>query len=298
MCGEHGRLSTLISSKLGSSPHARGAHGALRQYNALFGIIPACTGSTPSSSSGRSFAWDHPRMRGEHSGPLATSGAGRGSSLHARGALCLSARIVEPGGIIPACAGSTRPRGCRSASRWDHPRMRGEHCLSRNLFCRTAGSSPHARGALQTVESGGRSAGIIPACAGSTSPSRPDSPCMWDHPRMRGEHVGVLLQVFDYLGSSPHARGALSRLREGDAVVRIIPACAGSTCTQTGSRRWARDHPRMRGEHHREARCIASFRGSSPHARGAPRAPSPSQYPRGIIPACAGSTGRATSFPA
>ena len=290
MCGEHGRLSTLISSKLGSSPHARGAHGALRQYNALFGIIPACTGSTPSSSSGRSFAWDHPRMRGEHSGPLATSGAGRGSSLHARGALCLSARIVEPGGIIPACAGSTRPRGCRSASRWDHPRMRGEHCLSRNLFCRTAGSSPHARGALQTVESGGRSAGIIPACAGSTSPSRPDSPCRWDHPRMRGEHVGVLLQVFDYLGSSPHARGARGAVSVPITAAGIIPACAGSTVEVARGRCRREDHPRMRGEHLYPDRFEALGKGSSPHARGAPSRSTAYRLLQGIIPACAGST--------
>ena len=133
---------------------------------------------------------------------------------------------------------------------------------------------------------------IIPACAGSTSVApHPWVPCVessphargarrsWsrrpprsrDHPRMRGEHVGVV----------PDARHR----------VGIIPACAGSTVsTDPGG---------------------GVIEGSSPHARGAPEALSrsgacPGDHPRmrgehelalalkepalEIIPACAGST--------
>ena len=118
----------------------------------------------------------------------------------------------------------------------------------------------------------GRRLGIIPACAGSTF-CLPSWPPNW-------------------LGSSPHARGALTSSFE------ILPLA------------W--DHPRMRGEHLRlRAGVVHHVGGSSPHARGArdgrgvgllclrdhPRmrgehwglvaVPSTLQ---GIIPACAGST--------
>ena len=47
--------------------------------------------------------------------------------------------------------------------------MRGEHTVDVTDNSDVAGSSPHARGALgEDVAQGGR-AGIIPACAGSTS---------------------------------------------------------------------------------------------------------------------------------
>ena len=190
----------------------RGEHvivpaGAHRQL----GIIPACAGSTVSAlihetlsagssphargapqARGRaaSRSWDHPRMRGEHLRAVAV-------------------RPVEEG-IIPACAGSTSP----GVGMWPSHK----------------GSSPHARGALDTY--------------GRQRPRR------GDHPRMRGEHRRI----------------AQENARE----IGIIPACAGSTRTSSPGWYQVPDHPRMRGEHLR--------RGS----RAAPLG--------GIIPACAGST--------
>ena len=186
-------------------------------------------------------------------------GAVKGSSPHARGA--------PPRGLVLHGAVG------------DHPRMRGEHhgtTLGRHLLNRIipacagstsnghvsdegfSGSSPHARGALALFAGHGR--------------------LLRDHPRMRGEHS----------------------TEDGEAFIwrRIIPACAGSTCPpslvcptlmgssphargartqKTGNHRPAKDHPRMRGEHHRR------------QGRG--------QQPFGIIPACAGSTlNQAVSF--
>ena len=92
------------------------------------------------------------------------------------------------------------------------------------------GSSPHTRGAPHARAH--------------------RSQCRRDHPRIRGEHVGLLLL---------RVRG-----------LRIIPAYAGSTAR-------ARRPPTLRG-------------GSSPHTRGAPRAPRPPRAHVGIIPAYAGST--------
>ena len=186
----------------------------------------------------------------------------------------------DRGGIIPACAGSTKPssvmlvnfpgssphaRGApplpssRSRAPWDHPRMRGEHLLRQH--------------------EGSRYQGIIPACAGSTSMKRAMSSPIW--------------------GSSPHARGAPARCGGRAKRGGIIPACAGSTSSLVLLRQLAEDHPRMRGEHRSGlCRCRPS-RGSSPHARGALGVGAEHERPRGIIPACAGSTtwqGLATGY--
>ena len=116
-----------------------------------------------------------------------------------------------------------------------------------------------------------------------------------DHPRVRGEHLGKRL-VRDLLqGSSPRARGALDLPVELARDRGIIPACAGSTNLRCPSAIYPRDHPRVRGEHRRGGWRSARAPGSSPRARGAPVITRPIVAGGGIIPACAGSTGR-TNF--
>ena len=153
--------------------------------------------------------------------------------------------------------------------------MRGEHRTSPMKPYPIAGSSPHARGAHALPSAGQVDAGIIPACAGSTSPRSRHAERGKDHPRMRGEHY--LLQVTGkrVLGSSPHARGALSNRALSHPVPGIIPACAGSTA------------------HGRPPLLLES--GSSPHARGALLDAGHGVIHGGIIPACAGSTRRAST---
>ena len=132
--------------------------------------------------------------------------------------------------------------------------------------------------------------GIIPACAGSTSPVRATDPCRRDHPRMRGEHELARPLVVKLQGSSPHARGARFDALRLALVVGIIPACAGSTTTGARNPRPRRDHPRMRGEHDSSIESTHVQPGSSPHARGARLASKRRVHCLGIIPACAGST--------
>ena len=229
-------------------------------------------------------------MRGEHSRLASPAVYSAGSSPHARGApLHLGhARVVV--GIIPACAGSTSCTRSAGCWRWDHPRMRGEHGHGRRVSVRYWGSSPHARGArvvalLSLVEGG-----IIPACAGSTVEGKGLPRLDRDHPRMRGEHRPWRSSRRSETGSSPHARGALRRRLWHWWRYGIIPACAGSTRTHLGSGGSWRDHPRMRGEHPGDAGIVGSYRGSSPHARGARSRKDPRHVLAGIIPACAGST--------
>ena len=168
--------------------------------------------------------------------------------------------------------------------------MRGEHTSFMFSLRRISGSSPHARGALSP--SAGRSPhrGIIPACAGSTTSCTGARVGSRDHPRMRGEHRMDMRASPSFMGSSPHARGALQVGSKLPAIVRIIPACAGSTRGEKSGSSNARDHPRMRGEHAVLPLWYAPLPGSSPHARGAPLLLPTVLAVYGIIPACAGST--------
>ena len=108
---------------------------------------------------------------------------------------------------------------------------------------------------------------------------------------MCGEHVELEVILFCSSGSSPHVRGALWWPRIPVLAVGIIPACAGSTRRSPPPRSARRDHPRMCGEHKRVISFADSPAGSSPHVRGARRVGMDASVFRGIIPACAGSTG-------
>ena len=93
-------------------------------------------------------------------------------------------------------------------------------------------------------------------------------------------------------GSSPHVRGARRPRQPGIRPNGIIPACAGSTQVRLRRRPWTEDHPRMCGEHRSGFNALFFLTGSSPHVRGARgRTSFPSRF-QGIIPACAGSTGK------
>ena len=185
----------------------------------------------------------------EHEVAARLTRSSKGSSPLARGARNKGWADSGGVGIIPACAGSTCCRGCRSPATW--------------------GSSPLARGALRQDPVRRGREGIIPACAGSTSPRSRHAGRGRDHPRLRGEHHPLssrsqvypgssplargaqvpLLVVMTALGSSPLARGARHDVSAVSAVPGIIPACAGSTPAARARRADSGDHPRLRGEH-------------------------------------------------
>ena len=250
MRGEHPDRGVRGLAVRGSSPHARGAPRPRSPW-----VL---------------WAEAHPRMRGEHRLP----GGGRrredGSSPHARGARHGSGRRDPGGGLIPACAGSTRRRTPAPPGSRAHPRMRGEHVEQHEPVRLVDGSSPHARGALQEGRRGNLEQGLIPACAGSTRWAQAAASDSTAHPRMRGEHLLAPDPLIRGLGSSPHARGA-HRLDPGRGRPRrLIPACAGSTQVGTSSIIQVTAHPRMRGEHSNVQVSVRS--------------------PPRLIPACAGST--------
>ena len=189
MCGEHMLTEALEVYAPGSSPHVRGAPEELADGLLGLGIIPACAGSTRNGGRSRRRAGDHPRMCGEHGNVGPRGGRYGGSSPHVRGALIAILYSNLLGGIIPACAGSTRCRADGPASWWDHPRMCGEHGHHFWRPLPSLGSSPHVRGAPQPHQPHGDERGIIPACAGSTRSCRIQGSIRRDHPRMCGEHA-------------------------------------------------------------------------------------------------------------
>ena len=95
-----------------------------------------------------------------------------------------------------------------------------------------AGSSPHTRGAPGGQRGRSQSAAIIPAYAGSTGLGCLGLAFWGDHPRIRGEHGCAIREAGCDWGSSPHTRGALDLSLHGIAVLRIIPAYAGSTSSR------------------------------------------------------------------
>ena len=178
-----------------------------------------------------------------------------------------------------------------STSRWPaHPRWRGEHDVRTQLREELPGSSPLARGAQHVLASLGRRVRLIPAGAGSTVASRLDWRLKSAHPRWRGEHISPGDRLIKPVGSSPLARGAPAARRVLGKTIRLIPAGAGSTLDEYLSPGALAAHPRWRGEHQASPALAPVGSGSSPLARGALMACSPSWFRLRLIPAGAGST--------
>ena len=91
----------------GSSPLARGRHGASPTPVDTVGIIPARAGSTAYRLVSQPVRPDHPRSRGVDPPHLLALGLPPGSSPLARGRLGGNLVAAQPRRIIPARAGST-----------------------------------------------------------------------------------------------------------------------------------------------------------------------------------------------
>ena len=127
---------------------------------------------------------------------------------------------------------------------------------------------------------------------------------------MRGEYFALITVTPSLAGSPPLARGVPLQHLPLVRIVRITPACAGSTMEQPFDAHESKDHPRLRGEYYLHLSSCFSFQGSPPLARGvqmvqpaASRETGSPPLARGvqtvgettvrndrITPACAGST--------
>ena len=234
----------------GSSPRMRGAPSRLHRRGRVPGIIPAYAGSTSYAKMAWRSSRDHPRVCGEHQGSAPPSSSARGSSPRMRGAHVGVAPDHLEGG--------------------DHPRVCGEHLGRTPGGYEAMGSSPRMRGALTRGPGLMSHTGIIPAYAGSTWWRWCCWFCLWDHPRVCGEHLVQALLPRIREGSSPRMRGALVNALRKMRRDGIIPAYAGSTQPTAPLRRASRDHPRVCGEHPGDEGAFFEVTGSSPRMRGAP----------------------------
>ena len=124
------------------------------------------------------------------------------------------------------------------------------------------------------------------------------------HPRVCGENIGAWGDVGAKEGSSPRVRGKLQPRTTKTDIGRLIPACAGKTCSGAPSRRARWAHPRVCGENRNALVVELVDRGSSPRVRGKPRDDAGVHSVVRLIPACAGKTcalrpsrGRARAHP-
>ena len=130
------------------------------------------------------------------------------------------------------------------------------------------GSSPRGRGKHVIRPGGNRLAGLIPAWAGKTAPSRASADRSWAHPRVGGENVWVWVPVAGRAGSSPRGRGKPGKAPPQSAGPRLIPAWAGKTLVVRLSRVVVAAHPRVGGENAKRTPIGESPLGSSPRGRG------------------------------
>ena len=108
--GEHAACSPDGIGTCGSSPLARGAHGALDDDEARRRLIPAGAGSTFVEAILKLATAAHPRWRGEHRAGFVLHIVFGGSSPLARGALHNQIAAQAVARLIPAGAGSTPSR--------------------------------------------------------------------------------------------------------------------------------------------------------------------------------------------
>ena len=211
----------------GSSPLARGLRPHLPVEHQRERIIPARAGFTVGGRFALVCRGDHPRSRGVYAEAEASESSASGSSPLARGLLIGALRAALAGGIIPARAGFTLRRGRLTRPRPDHPRSRGvyhtcfraractaDHPRSRGVYAPArvvgmprAGSSPLARGLLESLPEQTRKEGIIPARAGFTMCGSAATAPPPDHPRSRGVYPPNRGEDKWTAGSSPLARG-------------------------------------------------------------------------------------------
>ena len=172
VCGEHAMPRNFVSILPGSSPRMRGTQTLMASNSSRMGIIPVYAGNTRPARGNAGTPWDHPRVCGEHYSSNTVRIAVWGSSPRMRGTPGARVDRVRGRGIIPAYAGNTRNRRRQLHALRDHPRVCGEHRVSRKYQLNQAGSSPRMRGTPQQSCTQWIVSGIIPAYAGNTPTAR------------------------------------------------------------------------------------------------------------------------------
>ena len=111
-----------------------------------------------------------------------------GSSPRVRGKQDVIREAVKMAGLIPACAGKTRPAHSDYGHSGAHPRVCGENTGWVVLRLSIVGSSPRVRGKHCGSRERTQSRRLIPACAGKTALAYKADQYKRAHPRVCGEN--------------------------------------------------------------------------------------------------------------
>ena len=190
----------------------------------------------------------HPRVCGENLPFEDVSFQEAGSSPRVRGKLHVGHSRHSSLGLIPACAGKTKPIMHESVKCGAHPRVCGENQYLQVGGDSDAGSSPRVRGKLHVDNEGAHACGLIPACAGKTKSTNVWAWSPRAHPRVCGENFRWLPGVLGLRGSSPRVRGKRAFCAVGPGRAGLIPACAGKTRRAYHPHQPQPAHPRVCGE--------------------------------------------------
>ena len=205
--GEQHLVPNPINHARGSPPLARGTEQADYFESERRRITPACAGNRRSFPLCAAVKWDHPRLRGEQAIVRGNGMTNEGSPPLARGTVLALQFAKRARGITPACAGNSAPCDLPPPRHRDHPRLRGEQCISSMDGNGSGGSPPLARGTACGRLKAFYPPRITPACAGNSSLSPQFCLSVRDHPRLRGEQCLYSRQKYHGIGSPPLARG-------------------------------------------------------------------------------------------
>ena len=130
VCGENDCSKSPAICTAGSSPRVRGKRDETRGKYRATGLIPACAGKTFFGEGALRCGRAHPRVCGENPRFLDATRRVSGSSPRVRGKLHDSNPAPLKRGLIPACAGKTRPERRRRTRSKAHPRVCGENATT------------------------------------------------------------------------------------------------------------------------------------------------------------------------
>ena len=170
VCGENRRCRACQGRSRGSSPRVRGKRAAPIPPTAAAGLIPACAGKTPGTNFFIASSPAHPRVCGENCPQAYRKPTVPGSSPRVRGKHDRSRNRFASARLIPACAGKTSGRCQPSRRARAHPRVCGENGRGLIPAVPREGSSPRVRGKRLGLPLIPSHTGLIPACAGKTTP--------------------------------------------------------------------------------------------------------------------------------
>ena len=190
--------------------------------------------------------------------------------------------------ITPAWAGKSKLALCTPSCPTDHPRAGREKNKELEGVWLPMGSPPRRRGKERSTALVGTPTRITPALAGKSYVFGPFRPGSWDHPRVGGEKQIGGDNGLDKQGSPPRGRGKGLRYIVKVPLIRITPAWAGKSISQTSTMKPAEDHPRVGGEKMSLQVHFRLVRGSPPRGRGKGDLHHDGRHTGGITPAWAG----------